>query len=112
MPAAAANAADDQGVASSRMSYSRFLVRGPHRPRIRWQFLRLSEISRRRFSDALGRRAAHIASMRAIERLVAIIARDLNVPIPRATPKTTSVDFAPGGSFLYLSTFFTTRRFR
>jgi len=27
MPAAAANAADDQGVASSRMSYSRFLVR-------------------------------------------------------------------------------------
>ena len=29
MPAAAANAADDQGVASSRMSYSRFLVRLP-----------------------------------------------------------------------------------
>jgi hypothetical protein len=27
MPAAAANAADDQGVASSRMSYSSFLVR-------------------------------------------------------------------------------------
>lgn len=27
MPAAAASAADDQGVASSRMSYSRFLVR-------------------------------------------------------------------------------------
>jgi hypothetical protein len=27
VPAAAANAADDQGVASSRMSYSRFLVR-------------------------------------------------------------------------------------
>ena len=110
MPAAAANAADDQGVASSRMSYSRFLVRGPPHPRIRWHFEALRDL-RRRFSDALGRRAAHIASMRAIERFVAIIARDLNVPIPRATPKTTSLDFAPGGSFTF-PLFFTTRRFR
>ena len=55
MPAAAANAADDQGVASSRMSL-RFLVRGPPHPRIRCQYEALR--SAPALSDALGRRAA------------------------------------------------------
>jgi len=42
MPAAAANAADDQGVASSRMSYSRFLVRAATNQETPWRFPRLS----------------------------------------------------------------------
>ena len=103
MPAAAANAADDQGVASSRVLL-RFLARGPHAARIRWSLPRLSEISRRRFSDALGRARRHRLDAR--DRTPR---RDHRARSLRSDPASDAEDHlraTRSTAELYLSTFF------
>ena len=97
MPAAA-NAADDQA-SLPPMSYSASCVASSPADTLAF------EASRSRAGAFLTRRSPRGASLDARDRTPRRDHRArLNVPIPRATPKTTSVDFAPGGSF-YLSTF-------